>query len=104
MPPCVHCGARVEPWRAWPVPFWRHGFLPPPETSERVRADLGALALVGQVILNHVEHDALVGFNPEYGLGKFDGTNLFAGHIKYCYLRHLYSSFPYALTLSRMTT
>ena len=24
------CGARIEPWRARPVPFWRHGFAPPP--------------------------------------------------------------------------
>src|SRR3954470_21384975 len=36
MPPPVHCGARVEPWRARPVPFWRHGLRPPPRTSARV--------------------------------------------------------------------
>ena len=29
-PPPAHCGARFEPWRARPVPFWRHGFAPPP--------------------------------------------------------------------------
>src|SRR5262249_14794722 len=28
-------GERLEPWRAWPVPFCFHGFLPPPATSER---------------------------------------------------------------------
>src|SRR3954471_24490764 len=35
-PPPVHWGARFEPWRARPVPFWRHGFLPPPRTWARV--------------------------------------------------------------------
>ena len=35
-PPPTHWGERIEPWRARPVPFWRHGFLPPPETSPRV--------------------------------------------------------------------
>src|SRR5699024_10632091 len=32
-PPPTHCGERVEPWRALPVPFCLHGFLPPPRTS-----------------------------------------------------------------------
>src|SRR6202008_4612369 len=36
MPPPAKCGARIEPWRARPVPFWRHGFAPPPETLPRV--------------------------------------------------------------------
>src|SRR6266508_343677 len=36
MPPCRQCGARVEPWRARPVPFCRHGFRLPPDTSLRV--------------------------------------------------------------------
>ena len=27
---------RIEPWRARPVPFWRHGLAPPPRTSARV--------------------------------------------------------------------
>ena len=35
-PPPTHWGERIEPWRARPVPFWRHGFLPPPRTSPRV--------------------------------------------------------------------
>src|SRR5919205_2104647 len=36
MPPPAKCGARIEPWRARPVPFWRHGFAPPPRTLPRV--------------------------------------------------------------------
>ena len=32
----VQCGARIEPWRARPVPFWWYGFAPPPRTSARV--------------------------------------------------------------------
>src|SRR6056297_349812 len=35
-PPPTHCGARIEPCRARPVPFWRHGLRPPPRTSARV--------------------------------------------------------------------
>ena len=27
------CVARIEPWRALPVPFWRYGLRPPPDTS-----------------------------------------------------------------------
>ena len=30
------CGARIVPWRALPVPFWRNGFAEPPRTSARV--------------------------------------------------------------------
>src|SRR5438067_2053959 len=36
MPPPAHSGERTEPARARPVPFWRHGFAPPPATSPRV--------------------------------------------------------------------
>src|SRR4051794_6756590 len=36
MPPPAQCGARIEPWRARPVPFWRHGLAPPPRTLPRV--------------------------------------------------------------------
>src|SRR5579862_1178202 len=36
MPPPVQIGERLEPARARPVPFWRHGFSPPPLTSPRV--------------------------------------------------------------------
>src|SRR3954468_7219375 len=39
MPPPANWGARIEPWRARPVPFWRHGFAPPPRTSPRVLLD-----------------------------------------------------------------
>src|SRR6266516_1083675 len=36
MPPPVQCGARVEPARARPVPFWRHGLERPPATRPRL--------------------------------------------------------------------
>src|SRR6185437_16741547 len=36
LPPPRHCGARIEPCRARPVPFWRQGLLLPPETTARV--------------------------------------------------------------------
>src|SRR3954469_8546613 len=39
MPPPAKCGARIEPCRARPVPFWRHGFAPPPRTLPRVLVD-----------------------------------------------------------------
>src|SRR3954471_10537369 len=38
-PPPAKCGARIEPWRARPVPFWRHGLAPPPRTLPRVLVD-----------------------------------------------------------------
>src|SRR6185437_4484593 len=39
MPPPAKWGARIDPWRARPVPFWRHGFAPPPDTLPRVRVE-----------------------------------------------------------------
>src|ERR1700686_644534 len=36
MPPPVQIGERLEPARARPVPFWRQGLAPPPETRPRV--------------------------------------------------------------------
>src|SRR5580698_10372993 len=36
MPPPVQIGERLEPARARPVPFCRHGLAPPPETIARV--------------------------------------------------------------------
>src|SRR3990172_8002873 len=35
LPPPFHWVARMEPWRARPVPFCRHGLRPPPDTSLR---------------------------------------------------------------------
>src|SRR5579862_6171752 len=39
VPPCRHIGERVEPARARPVPFCRHGLRPPPEMSPLVLVD-----------------------------------------------------------------
>src|SRR5580704_3478502 len=39
MPPPVQIGEREEPARARPVPFWRHGLAPPPDTWPRVFVD-----------------------------------------------------------------
>src|SRR6185312_12901453 len=39
MPPPVHTGEREDPARARPVPFWRHGLEPPPDTWPRVLVD-----------------------------------------------------------------
>src|SRR3954470_10388837 len=36
MPPPVQIGERLDPARARPVPFWRHGLAPPPRTMPRV--------------------------------------------------------------------
>src|SRR2546423_8232983 len=33
LPPPFHWVARIEPWRARPVPFCFHGFPPPPHNS-----------------------------------------------------------------------
>ena len=37
-----NCGARVLPWRARPVPFWRYGFLP---SAGHLAARLGVCAV-----------------------------------------------------------
>src|SRR5256714_15678745 len=37
MPPPAQIGERIDPARARPVPFWRHGLAPPPRTWARVR-------------------------------------------------------------------
>src|SRR3990167_7494486 len=37
-PPPRQIGLRVDPKRARPVPFWRHGLRPPPLTSPRLLA------------------------------------------------------------------
>src|SRR6476469_9106241 len=37
MPPPVQIGGRIDPARARPVPFCRHGLVPPPRTRARVR-------------------------------------------------------------------
>ena len=39
LPPPFHWVARMEPWRARPVPFCFHGLRPPPETSLRPRVE-----------------------------------------------------------------
>src|SRR3954466_2399321 len=39
MPPPPHNGERIEPARARPVPFCRHGLAPPPRTWPRVLVD-----------------------------------------------------------------
>src|SRR6188472_2612183 len=39
VPPPVQIGEREEPARARPVPFWRHGLVPPPRTLPRVLVD-----------------------------------------------------------------
>src|SRR3954465_10436091 len=39
MPPPAKCGARIEPWRARPGPFWRHGLPPPPRTVPRASVE-----------------------------------------------------------------
>ena len=66
-PPPSNCGARIVPWRARPVPFWRHGFARPPETIPRLFVAnvparcsvlLGADGLVDEVRLDLDVEDA----------------------------------------------
>ena len=65
-PPPVQCGARRSPWRARPVPFWRHILCVPPRTSPRVLVSCGALALVGQLRDDRLVHDRPVRLHAEH--------------------------------------
>ena len=82
----------MEPWRARPVPFWRHGLMPPPETSARVREALRALTAVGQMVLYDVMNDSRIGFDPENGIRELDLADLLTSHIKNFSLHDLLSS------------
>ena len=99
MPPCRHCGARVEPWRAWPGRFSAAaGYLC--AGQRRLRA----LTLIGQEIDHNVVHYRRVGFDAEHSIVQLDLTDLLTSHIHNLDIRHFVSSFPYAFTLSAMTT
>ena len=69
-PPPAKCGARREPWRARPVPFWRYGFLPPPATSPRVFVSLGAQAAAGQLGGHDLVEDGRVDRRGEELVGE----------------------------------
>src|SRR5699024_2366146 len=45
------------------------------------QSGLGALTQVGQVVLDHIMDNRLVGSNAENSFGQFDLANLLAGHI-----------------------
>ena len=49
LPPPFHWVARIEPWRARPVPFCFHGLRPPPETSLRPLVSWVPARRVGQL-------------------------------------------------------
>ena len=79
----------MEPWRARPVPFWRHGLMPPPETGQSA---LRALTAVGQMVLYDVVNDSLIGLDPENGIRELDLADLLTSHIKNFSLHDLLSS------------
>src|SRR5699024_1922827 len=58
---------------------------------------LGALTAVGQVILDHLVHNRLVGLDPEHSCGELHFADLRAGHIYNSCLRHLVSLLSYLL-------
>ena len=71
LPPPFHWVARIEPWRARPVPFWRHGFLPPPRHLAAALGVVGARAPVGQLA-----HDRLVEHRHVHGPAEHLGGEL----------------------------
>ena len=73
----------MEPWRAWPVPFCLHGFLPPPRNLGAGEGGLGALALVGQVVHDRAVQDGgLLGSMPKTASDSSIVADCLAGHIK----------------------
>ena len=104
MPPCVHCGALVEPCLARPVPFCLHGFLPPPETSERVRADCVPCLWFARYALTISFMTETFGSIPKTPSASSIFSTSLPAMFKTATVGILYSSFPYAFTLSRRTT
>src|SRR3954467_12223996 len=78
MPPPTNCGARVEPCRARPAPFWPYGFLPPPPPPpaavatglRRVRALSGGRELGDDDLVDQRDVD----LDVEDVLGQVDGA------------------------------
>ena len=73
-PPPVNCGARVEPWRARPVPFCRYGFLPPPRTSPRVLVECVPWRAAARCAVDHLVHQRDVRLDVEQLGGQLDGA------------------------------
>ena len=81
------------PWRARPVPFWRHGFLPPPLTSPRVSVFGGAEAPAGQLADHGLVDERLVDRRAEERLGQVHRAGLLAVGLEDRRLRHRHFAF-----------
>ena len=71
-PPPTQIGLRIEPTRAWPVPFWLHGFLPPPRTSARDFCALVPARPAGHVGGDDLMHERFVVGAAEGGIRQLD--------------------------------
>ena len=81
-PPPVQCGARVVPARARPVPFWRHGFERPPETSPRLFGGTRSAAGGVQLGAHGLVDDVRLQLGGEHGFLERDVLGLLAGRVE----------------------
>ena len=73
----------MVPARARPVPFCRHGFLPPPATSERVFLRSGSLTRARHISRHNLVNQRLVIFAGEVGLGDRYGPCCLISRLDY---------------------
>ncbi len=67
----------MEPCRARPVPFWRHGFLPPPRTSPRPFACAHGIACIRALGVQNLLHEDRVPLRAENAFGQFKRSHFF---------------------------
>ena len=100
-PPPTHCGARIEPCRARPVPFWRHGFLPPPRTSPRVLVECVPARMARQAGDDHLVHQRHADRRLEHVGGQVARAGLVAGGVEDVDRGHRRAPFASAWRLDR---
>ena len=100
-PPPRQCGDRIEPCRARPVPFWRHGLAPPPATSARVRVLCEPARRAASCAVTTWCMTGTFGSRPKMSLGEIGRADDLAGPRPHVDRRHqLFTAF----TASRMIT
>lgn len=76
-PPPRHCAARIEPWRARPVPFCLHGLRPPPR-SYSFKLNKKVKQLAYKNVLSYKVNENLLTVVDKIGFETIKTTNFVA--------------------------